>query len=43
MTKIKEKKHVYVSAEEALKDVAPIEWDAEVVNGNKRVLLVNKN
>ena len=40
--KIKDKKSVLVSTEEALKDVIPIVWDAEVVNGNKHVVLVDK-
>jgi len=41
--KIKDKKSVVVSTEEALKDVIPIEWDTEVVNGNKHVVLVDKS
>ena len=43
MAKIKDKKSVFLSTEEALEDVVPIEWDAEVLNGNKRVVLVEKN
>ena len=40
--KIKDKKSVLVSTEEALKDVTPIEWDADVLNGNKQVILAPK-
>ena len=43
MKKIKNKERSFVFAEKALKDVIPIEWDDEVVNGNKRVLLVEKS
>ena len=39
---IRNKKHVFITAEKALEDVIPIEWDEEVINGNKRVLLVEK-
>ena len=40
--RIKDKNSVLVSTEEALKDVTPIEWDEDVLNGNKRVVLVPK-
>jgi len=40
--KIKDKERVFVSTEEALKDIIPIEWDTEVMNKNKRVVLVEK-
>ncbi|MCL2223843.1 MAG: hypothetical protein FWB96_02620 [Defluviitaleaceae bacterium] len=43
MEKIKNKKCTFISSEEALKDVIPIEWSDEVANGDKRVLLVSKN
>ena len=42
MEKIKNKKNVALSTEKALKDVVPIEWDADVLNGNKQVILVEK-
>jgi len=42
MGRIKGKETVFVSTEEALKDVVPLEWDAEVISGNKRVILVDK-
>jgi len=38
-----DKKSVLVSTNEALKDVTLIEWDADVLNGNKQVILVEKN
>jgi len=41
--KLQEKKHTVVSSDEALMDVVPIEWDADVVSGKKRVLLTDKN
>ena len=40
---LQNKKRLTVSTEEALKDVIPIEWDNDVINGNKEVLLVEKN
>ena len=40
--KIKDKKSVLVSTEEALKDVTPIEWATDVLNGNKQAILVEK-
>lgn len=43
MEKIKDKKIIFISTENALKDVVPIEWDEEVATGDKRVLLVGKN
>ena len=42
LKKLKDKKHVATSTEDALKDITPIKWDDEVANGNKRVLLVSK-
>ena len=32
-----------ISTKDALKDVTPINWDDEVVNGRKSVLLIDKN
>ena len=43
MKKIQNKESVLISAEEALKDIIPIEWDEDVLNGNKQVILVEKN
>ena len=43
MRKLKDKKHIVVPTDDALKDVVPIKWDEEVINGNKRVVLVSKN
>ena len=40
MEKIRSKQSVFLSTEEALKDVIRIEWDENVLNGNKRVVLV---
>ena len=42
MEKIRNKKSAFLSTEEALKDVVPIEWDEDVLNGNKQVILVEK-
>jgi len=41
--RINDKKNVLVSTEEALKDAIPIEWDADALNRNKRVVLVEQN
>ena len=42
MEKIMSKKSILLSTEEALKDVIPIEWDTDVLIGNKQVILVEK-
>ena len=42
MGKIRSKKSTFVSSEEALKEVNPIDWDESVLSGSKRVLLVEK-
>ena len=42
MKKINNKKSLFVSTEEALSDVSIIEWDDEVLNGNKKVILVDE-
>ena len=42
MEKIRSKKSVFLSTEEALKDVIPIVWDEDVLNENKQVILVEK-
>ena len=39
---LKSKEHSVVSTEEALADVIPIEWNDEVISGDKKVLLVDK-
>lgn len=31
-----------VSSEEALKDVKPIDWSEDVLSGNKKVIIKNK-
>ena len=43
MKKIKFSNNILVHTEKALKDVIPIERNVEVVNGNKRVVLINKS
>ena len=43
LKKLQEKKSVVVPAKEALNDVEPIMWSEEVVSGNKKVLLVEKD
>jgi len=43
MEKIKNKKIVFLSTNEALKGVILIEWDADVLNGNKQAILVERN
>ena len=35
----KTKNTIIVSSEESLKDVEPIEWSEEVINGNKQVII----
>ena len=42
MDKIRSKKSILLSTKEALKDVIPIEWDADVLTSNKQVILVEK-
>lgn len=39
MDLIRSKKTKYISSEEALKDVVPIEWTDEVLSGKKKVEL----
>ena len=39
---LKNKEHSVVSTKEALADVIPIGWGVGVVNGDKKVLLVDK-
>ena len=43
LDKLKDKKHVVVSTEEALKDISPINWNDEVVCGERHVLLVGRS
>jgi len=40
---LKEKKSVFVSTKDALRDVTPIEWDEHVIDGKKEVTLIGKN
>ena len=35
----KTKNTIIISSEESLKDVKPIEWSEEVINGNKQVII----
>lgn len=38
---IKDGNYIIVSSKEALKDVTPMEWPEEVVNGQKKVVITN--
>lgn len=37
-----EKKRKIISSDEALKDIIPIEWDDEVLRGEKRIIVTNE-
>ena len=37
MSKLSNRKHKVISTNEALKDVAPIEWSSNVLNGTNKV------
>lgn len=39
---IKNKNRVIISTEESLEDVEPIEWSDEIINGNKKVIVTEK-
>ncbi|MFC0903849.1 hypothetical protein ACFHWD_03985 [Clostridium sp. MT-14] len=39
INKLNNKKHIYVSSEEALKDIIPFNWSKDVLNGKKRVII----
>lgn len=39
MSKLKFSEHSIISTEEALKDVAPIDWPEDVLNGDKKVII----
>jgi len=43
INKLKTKKYTIVSSEDALKDVIPIQWDDDVADGKKKILLIDKN
>jgi len=43
MNIINTKKSKIISSKEALKDVTPIIWDNEVLNGNKKVIITKAN
>ena len=43
MEGIKHKKSVLISTKEALEDVIPIEWETDVLNGKKQVMLVKND
>lgn len=38
-SKLNHRKAGYLSTQEALKDIVPINWPQEVVNGSKKVVL----
>ena len=42
MKKLQDRVSRNVSSEEALEDVIPIQWDDDVLNGNTKVLLIDK-
>ena len=35
------KEYIFISSEESLSDVIPIQWEEDVVNGKKKVTLVS--
>ena len=39
MSKLKFREHSTISTEEALKDVTPIKWSQEVLDGKKKVFI----
>ena len=39
MSKLKFSEHSIISTEEALKDVTPIDWPEDVLNGDKKVII----
>lgn len=39
MSKLKFREHSIISTEEALKDVTPIDWPEDVLNGDKKVII----
>ena len=39
---LKNKNHVIISTEESLEDVEPIEWSDDVINGDKKVIVTEK-
>ena len=39
MSKLKFREHSIISTEEALKDVIPIDWPEDVLNGDKKVII----
>ena len=43
LKKFYDKNILTISTKDALKDVTPINWDYEVMNGRKSVLLIDKN
>ena len=42
LNKIKDKQRISVSTKEAIKDVTPINWASDVLNGKRKVLVVGK-
>lgn len=39
MSKLKSRKRSTISTEESLKDIIPINWNDEVLNGKKKVII----
>lgn len=39
ISKLKFREHSIISTEEALKDVTPIDWPDDVLNGDKKVII----
>ena len=39
---IKNKNRVIISTEESLEDIEPIEWSDDVMNGDKKVIVTDK-
>lgn len=43
MEKIKSRITKTISAKEALKDVEPMQWDKDIIDGKKKVVLTSPN
>lgn len=39
---IKDKKRVIITTEESLEDIEPIEWSDDVLNGDEKVIITEK-
>lgn len=42
LSKLADKKSVYVSTQKALSDVTPMNWSKEVLTGKKKIVITDK-